>query len=272
MRISGFQQEQAAIHLVPWHNFMREDESDNKHSLKLLSYNIQVGIHSRRFHDYVLNSWQHIWPSRKREHNLEQIAELIRHFDIIALQEVDGGSFRTKYVNQIHYLAKAANKSYWHQQLNRNLGRIAQHSNAIIGDIKPVNVDNHSLPGLKGRGAIAFEIKHKSDTVLIVVANLALGKKTQDQQLKYIHDLIKPYDHVIVMGDMNTDAHRILHQTALKDCNLKSAHSHATYPSWHPTKGFDQILLSNHISITKMGVLDFQLSDHLPVALEIDLP
>ena len=105
-----------------------------------------------------------------------------------------------------------------------------------------------------------------------MVAHLALGKKTQDQQLKFIHDLIKPYDNVIVMGDMNTDVNRILNHTALKDCNLKAAHSHAIYPSWQPTKCFDQILLSQHISVTKMGVLDFRLSDHLPVALEIDLP
>ncbi|TCS43847.1 endonuclease/exonuclease/phosphatase family protein [Reinekea marinisedimentorum] len=272
MRLSGFQNKQSAIHLEPWHNFMRESEYESSHTLRLLSYNIQVGIHTRKFHDYVLNAWQHVWPSHKREHNLEQIAELIRHFDLIALQEVDGGSFRTKYVNQIHYLAKAANKEYWHQQLNRNLGRFAQHSNAIIGNVKPINVDNHALPGLKGRGAIAYEIQSKSEPVLVVVAHLALGKKTQDQQLKFIHDLIKPYDNVIVMGDMNTDVNRILNHTALKDCNLKAAHSHATYPSWQPTKCFDQILLSKHISVTKMGVLDFRLSDHLPVALEIDLP
>lgn len=274
MRISGYQRQkthQPSIHLEPWHHFMRDSTSVSQHTLRLLSYNIQVGIHTRRFHDYLINAWQHVWPTHKREHNLQQIAELIRHFDLIALQEVDGGSFRTKHINQIHYLAKAADKKYWHQQLNRDLP-FAQHSNAVIGDVKPIRVDNHKLPGVKGRGAIAYEIDSKSEPIAVIVAHLALGKKTQDQQLEYIREVINPYKNIILMGDMNTDVKRILTKSALKDCNLKTAHHHATYPSWQPTKCFDQILVSDHIEITRMGVLDFVLSDHLPVAIEIELP
>lgn len=271
MRLSGYRKEAPLVNLEPWHHFMPNLPHDERNTLKLLSYNIQVGIHTRQYRDYLFKAWQHVFPSQKREQNLEQIAELIRHFDLIALQEVDGGSFRTKYVNQIHYLAKAANKQYWHQQLNRNYGHIAQHSNAVIGDVKPININNHPLPGVKGRGAIAFEIGNKNP-ILVVVAHLALSRKAQDLQLAYIKGVIDHYEHVVVMGDMNTDGMRILNDSPLQYSKLKTAHTRATYPSWQPSKCLDQILVSEHINILKIGILDFPLSDHLPVAIEIDLP
>lgn len=271
MRLSGYRKKETPVHLEPWHHYLHNDPSERENTLKLLSYNIQVGIHTRQYRDYLFRSWQHFLPHHKREHNLQQIAELIQHFDLIALQEVDGGSFRSKFTNQISYLAKAANKQFWHQQLNRNLGRMAQHSNGVIGDITPVRVSNHALPGIKGRGAIAFEMGEK-DPLLIVVAHLALGKKHQDLQLTYIRDLIQHYDHAVIMGDLNTDSQRILYDSPLSDANLKASHTSATYPSWRPVKCLDQILVSKHITIHKVGVLDFMLSDHLPVAIEIELP
>ncbi|WP_230390674.1 endonuclease/exonuclease/phosphatase family protein [Reinekea sp. G2M2-21] len=271
MRISGNLKHQPSAHLESWQQFIHEEPLEHRETLRLLSYNIQVGIHTRQYRDYLLRSWQHLLPHTKREHNLQQIAELIQHFDLIALQEVDGGSFRSKYTNQISYLAKAANKQFWHQQLNRNLGRFAQHSNGVIGDITPVSIQNHSLPGLRGRGAIAVELGQK-DPLLIVIAHLALSRQAQNQQLAYIKDLIERYQHVVIMGDLNTDSMRILYDSPLQNSGLKSSHSGATYPSWRPMKGFDQILLSQHINIRKVAVLDFALSDHLPVAIEIESP
>ena len=271
MRVAGYKKHKPPVHLEPWQQFSLSDTHRTQHSLKLLSYNIQVGIHTKQYRDYLFNAWQHILPHAKREHNLQQIAELIQHFDIIALQEVDGGSFRSQYANQIHYLAKAANKKFWHQQLNRNLGHFAQHSNGVIGDIKPINISNHALPGIRGRGAIAFEIGER-DPLLVVVAHLALSKKAQDHQLRYIKGIIDRYAHVVIMGDLNTDSLRILYDSPLQNSGLKASHARATYPSWRPVKCLDQILVSQHIHIHKVAVLDFALSDHLPVAIEIEIP
>lgn len=270
MRLTGFNNEQTPVFIESWQQAIAH-EHEQQNRLKLLSYNVQVGIHTRRYHDYVLKAWQHLLPHKKRHQNLEAIAELIRHFDLIALQEVDGGSFRSKYTNQIAYLAKAANKTYWHQQLNRNLGHFGQHSNGIIGDVVPAKVQNHALPGWKGRGAIAFEMGEK-DPMIIVVAHLALSRPAQDKQLEYIRSLIEPYSHAVIMGDLNTDSHRILSDSPLAHSGLKAPNVHATYPSWRPVKCLDHILISEHINIHRVGVLDFPLSDHLPVALEIDNP
>lgn len=271
MKLSGYKANETPVHLEPWHQYLRHEDSGQPNRLKLLSYNIQVGIQTKRYHDYLFKAWQHLLPHKNRNANLEQIAELIQHFDLIALQEVDGGSFRSRYINQIHYLAKAANKNFWHQQLNRNLGHLAQHSNGVIADVAPINIKNHALPGVKGRGAIAFEIGER-DPLIVVVAHLALGKQTQNQQLKYIKELISDYRHAVVMGDLNTDSQHILQESPLKYSGLKASHTRATFPSWRPVRCLDHILVSEHIHIHRVGVLDFALSDHLPVAIEIELP
>lgn len=271
LKLSGYKQKAIPVILEPWHNYLNNDPSERDDTLKLLSYNIQVGIQTKQYRDYVLKAWQHLLPSRSRLVNLDKIAQLIRHFDLIALQEVDGGSYRTEFINQVHYLAKAADKKFWHQQRNRNLGRWGQHSNGVISDFEPIKIDNHELPGLKGRGAIAFEVG-EIEPVLIVVVHLALTREAQNKQLVYIKNLINRYRHAIVMGDMNTHSLRLLNDSPLAECGLKSAHARATYPSWRPVKCFDQILISQHLNIVRMAVLDFALSDHLPVAIEIERP
>ena len=100
--------------------------------LRLLSFNVQVGINTQRYHHYLTRSWQHLLPHAGRANNLQRIADLLADFDLVALQEVDGGSLRSGYVNQVEYLAQQGAFPYWYQQLNRNLGRFAQHSNGVL--------------------------------------------------------------------------------------------------------------------------------------------
>ncbi|RLA02990.1 MAG: EEP domain-containing protein, partial [Gammaproteobacteria bacterium] len=46
------------------------DQNKNSRSIRLLSFNIQVGIQTRHFGDYIMASWQHLLPNRKRLENL----------------------------------------------------------------------------------------------------------------------------------------------------------------------------------------------------------
>ncbi|MDP0588108.1 MAG: hypothetical protein QS748_02430 [Candidatus Endonucleobacter bathymodioli] len=73
--------------------------------LKLLPCNIQVGSTTQLYHHYVTRGWQHIFSYSSRFGNLDRIDSLLSDFDLAALQEVDGGSFRTDFINQTEYLA-----------------------------------------------------------------------------------------------------------------------------------------------------------------------
>ena len=98
--------------------------------LRLVTFNLQVGIQTSAYHHYLTRSWQHLLPHPRRQRRLDMIAEVLSHFDMVGLQEVDGGSFRSNQVNQLEYLAMQGGFPHHYQQLNRNLGRLAQHSKA----------------------------------------------------------------------------------------------------------------------------------------------
>ena len=48
-----------------------------KRGLRLLSYNIQAGIDTRHYREYVTKGWKHLLPSRERVRNLNLIAEML---------------------------------------------------------------------------------------------------------------------------------------------------------------------------------------------------
>ncbi|MBF8756573.1 MAG: endonuclease/exonuclease/phosphatase family protein [Pseudomonas putida] len=240
--------------------------------LRLLSFNIQVGISTERYRHYLTRSWQHLLPHTGRAGNLQRIGELLGDFDLVALQEADGGSLRSGYVNQVEHLAQLGAFPYWYQQLNRNLGRFAQHSNGVLSRLKPQHLEDHPLPGPAGRGAILVRFGEGEDALIVVMMHLALGAKTRARQLAYVRELIGGYRHQVLMGDMNTHANDLLEHSPLRDLGLIAPQVEATFPSWRPQRCLDHILLSPSLTLERVEVLAQPISDHLPVAVEIRLP
>ncbi|MGF6592691.1 endonuclease/exonuclease/phosphatase family protein [Pseudomonas sp. 2835] len=240
--------------------------------LRLLSFNIQVGISTERYRHYLTRGWQHLLPHTGRAGNLQKIGDLLADFDLVALQEADGGSLRSGYVNQVEYLAQLGAFPYWYQQLNRNLGRLAQHSNGVLSRLKPQLLEDHPLPGPAGRGAILVRFGEGEDALVVVMMHLALGSKTRARQLAYIRELIGGYRHQVLMGDMNTHATDLLEHSPLRDLGLIAPQVQATFPSWRPQRCLDHILLSPSLTLERVEVLAQPISDHLPVAVEIRLP
>lgn len=242
--------------------------------LKLLSYNIQAGITTSGYRHYLTNSWKHVLPCPKRLANLDRIAGLIGEFDIVGLQEVDGGSLRSGFINQTEYLALEARFPYWHDQTNRNLGKFAQHSTGLLSRVRPAEVTEVKLPGMiPGRGALTVRYGHGDNALILVIAHLALGRRARFRQLECIAEIIGDYRHAIVMGDMNcsTESREIdwlVKRTALRE----PAHDMPTFPSWRPSRNLDQILVSPSLRVERMDVLNYPFSDHLPIAMEVVLP
>ena len=205
--------------------------------LRLLSFNIQVGISTERYRHYLTRSWQHLLPHTGRSGNLQKIGDLLGDFDLVALQEADGGSLRSGYVNQVEHLAQLGAFPYWYQQLNRNLGRLAQHSNGVLSRLKPSAIEDHPLPGPKGRGAILLRFGEGPEALVVVMMHLALGARTRSLQLAYIRELIGGYKHQVLMGDMNTHASDLLQSSPLRDLGLLApqleavSYTHLTLPT-----------------------------------------
>lgn len=254
---------------------LESDSRDTKGQvLRVLSYNVQVGIRTSHPRHYITGSWKHILPCPKRMKNLDVIANDISDFDIVGLQEVDAGSIRSNFINMAEYLAGRAEFPYWHHQINRNLGRFAKHSNGILSHYKPTEITNLRLPGLiPGRQAILARFDSGKDTLAVIVVHLALSKRARVQQLEYISEIVNDHPHAIVMGDMNCRCHSdemqlLFNKTRLRE-PLEDLH---TFPSWRPMYNIDHILVTSELKVRSAKALESPMSDHLPITTEIELP
>jgi endonuclease/exonuclease/phosphatase family metal-dependent hydrolase len=112
-----------------------------------------------------------------------------------------------------------------------------------------------------------------ANPLVLVVAHLALGKRARRAQLEFIGEIVNCYQHVVVMGDLNCQPHspelcNLLETTHL----IEPTHGLKTFPSWKPSRRLDHILTSSSLLIHDVHVLDHQLSDHLPITVDIELP
>ncbi len=242
--------------------------------LRLLSYNIQVAIASSRLRHYVTECWKHVLPHQQSFSNLDRISDLTRNYDIVALQEVDAGSIRSQFVNQVEYLANKGQFPFWHHQTNRNLGKIAKASNGLLSHFRPKEIKEYKLPGLiPGRGAMLIRFGQKNNALVLLLVHLALSKRARLMQLRYISEIANQYPHVVLMGDLNCQPH-----SEEIDLLLSLTHlcppiiNDVTFPSWRPTKKLDYILLTPSLKVHSAGVINHAVSDHLPIAVEISIP
>jgi endonuclease/exonuclease/phosphatase family metal-dependent hydrolase len=242
-------------------------------TLRLLSYNIQTGLETKRHREYITKGWHHIVPHPQRQRNLERIAAVLSQYDVVGLQEVDAGSLRSGYVDQTEFLAHRAGFPFWRKQINRNIGHIAQHSNGLLSRFRPAKVEDHRLPGLPGRGAMLCEFGSGDEKLGIFIVHLALGSRARTRQLAFLGELLESYEHGILMGDLNctckaSEMRHLMESSGLQEPSCEQP----TFPSWRPERRFDHILITNSLRLRESRVLDYPLSDHLPIAVEIEVP
>jgi endonuclease/exonuclease/phosphatase family metal-dependent hydrolase len=242
--------------------------------LRLLSYNIQTGIAARGYRHYFTRSWKHVLPDAGRLDNLDRIADLIREFDVVGLQEVDAGSLRSGFVNQTEYLAHRAHFSHWYDQTNRNLGVIGQHSIGFLSRLRPSEIVEHKLPGIiPGRGTLTVSFGDSDDALLLLIVHFALGRRARAQQIRYVSELTNGRRHVVLMGDLNFRSDCREMELLLRNTGLcEPMHGLHTFPSWRPHRNIDHILVSPSIQVKRVRALNYPFSDHLPIAMEVVLP
>jgi endonuclease/exonuclease/phosphatase family metal-dependent hydrolase len=258
----------------PSNTAMPDEPVHSGHKIRLMSFNIQVAIASTRTRHYLTHSWKHVLPHSQCFDNLDRIARLVSDYDIVGLQEVDGGSLRSQFINQVEYLAQHGSFPFWYNQTNRNLGKFAQHSNGMLSRFKPSEITEYKLPGMMpGRGALMVRFGQQEHNLAIFLVHLALGRRARQYQLEFISELVNEHTHACLMGDFNcpiesSEMNRLFEQTDL--CLPEK--SHPTFPSWRPERNIDHILTTSAVKVDQIRVVNEALSDHLPIAMEISLP
>ena len=242
--------------------------------LRLLSYNIQVGIRSVRPHHYLTQSWRHVLPHPQRFATLNGIAEVLTGYDVVGLQEVDAGSRRTDFVNLTKYLAERAGFPFWHHQLNRDFGPIAKHCNGLLSRLRPSEVWEFKLPGaIPGRGALMARFGSARHPLVVMLIHLALSRRARLRQLDYVADVLNEYEHAVLMGDMNCEPDSPEMDLLFRRTRLvEPSAGLCTFPSWRPQRNIDHILVTGELEVASCQVLSHAYSDHLPIAMEVALP
>jgi len=242
--------------------------------IQLLSYNVQAGIQTTRYRHYITRSWKHVLPHAQRFSNLDRVAHQIGGYDIVGLQEVDAGSLRSGYVNLTQYLGEKANFPFWYDQTNRRFGHFARHSTGLLSRFSPTEVVEHQLPGrIPGRGVLFIRYGTHDSSLVVLILHLALGQRARMRQLAYVSEIINEHPNVVLMGDLNCHSQSpemdfLMSRTLMRE----PLHGLDTFPSWSPQRNIDHILVTPTLEVNRARVLNYSLSDHLPVAMDITLP
>ncbi len=242
--------------------------------LILTSFNMQVAIGSHRLHHLFSHGWRYLMPHGQSLSNLNRIAEIIGNSHIVALNEADAGSLRTRYVNQAEYVSELAGYPYFDQMVTRDLGAIAQHSNSVLSQFKALKVIRHRLPKPNdGRGVLEVHYKVGERDLVVLVTHLSLSRRIRDYQVHYIADIVKQYRSVVLMGDMNCTLRAPEMRYLLDRTHLHGPeNSPATYPSWKPSRAIDHILISSDMKLNEISTIHEPLSDHLAVKATVSWP
>lgn len=243
--------------------------------LKLLSFNIQVGLHTAQYRHYLTRAWRHALPGRNPHAALDHIASLIRDHDFVAIQEADAGSLRTGFVDQMAYLAAAAGFPQHGLAITRNLKPFARHALGYLSRWPVRVIEEHALPGpIRGRCALQLELQGPGGArpLEIFVTHLSLGRATQLRQLDYLVARAGRDQPSVIVGDLNAEPARLRAHPALRAAGFWLPDSPPpTFPSWAPTRSIDHILLSPQVELHHLGTLAQARSDHLPLAAEISI-
>ncbi len=244
--------------------------------MKFVLYNIRYGtggkMIKKSFLPYVTG-----YMSNTKGH-IKKIGEYLKseNPDVVGLIEVDLGSIRHSYVNQVEVLSEELNHYNIHE-VKYNEGSkfnkfpvIRKQGNALIYKDKYEGVKFHHF----NVGTKTLIIELELDNVVIFLVHLALGRKTRFKQINQLYKLIKSQEkEVIIGGDFNLmwgeeEIELFLEASSLVNPNKDKL---ASFPSWNPKKHLDFILHSKGIKVNEFKIPLVELSDHLPLVLDFDI-
>lgn len=236
--------------------------------MRILTFNMQAGIGSQSTRDLVLGFRRQLRDGPKKQKNIAKIADFIKDFDIVCLQEIGLGGKRSGGVSQLPRLMELSGLSHSAVQTNRVVGTVSIHGNAVLSRYPILNFIDRKLPGrIPGRGKIMCEI----EGLTIVNTHLSLSRKAQAQQLEFISKDIVGHKNIIMCGDLNLRATSgiLTGFAARSDLKILTNMSTKTHPSWGPKRDLDHILIGPEVTCLPPIVHKVQLSDHLPVSIAL---
>ncbi|UCD30888.1 MAG: endonuclease/exonuclease/phosphatase family protein [Desulfobacterales bacterium] len=210
--------------------------------------------------------------------NLRHIVEFIKsmHPDIIALIEVDSGSYRSEKNNQAEAIARAMKHYHVYQSkypidsIVQKIPLVNKQGNALLTNqiVKCCRFHYFSV-GMK-RLVIELEL----DKISIFLVHLSLKFRHRQYQLQELFSMVENVEKpVIVSGDFNVfwgdrELQLFAKASGLKTANDKGQPSH---PSRSPRRQLDYIFHSPEIRVTRFQIPQIKFSDHVPLVCDFEI-
>lgn len=237
--------------------------------MRLLLYNIRYGTgHKHGYHMPLPFSGFF----KKTGVNLQRIINFITSInpDIVALVEVDSGSYRSGKFCQAETIAKelgfnyVVENKYRNDSLAQRVPVLNRQSNALL---TRQGIEQNQFHYFE-QGVKRLIIQTDLLEIAIFIVHLSVKYRHRQNQLEYLHKLTLETDkELIIAGDFNTfwgsrELNLFLAATGLKNANVSDAPSH---PSHAPLRQIDFILHSKGIQVNNFYIPDVRLSDHSPL-------
>ena len=237
--------------------------------MHLLTWNIQAGIGTRRYRDYLFHAHRQLVHTAAKTAVLHAIAREIARYDVVCLQEIDLGGRRAGYRSQIETIAQASGHAHLAMQENRVVPGISRHGNAVLSRWPLHLVADMKLPGrVAGRGCLIVDVM-APQPLRVACLHLSLGGRDQQAQLTAVAEALHGGPRWVAMGDFNCGAASAPLRAFCHRAGAVPAASPATYPSWRPRRDYDHILGGQGLTLSRRLVETPVLSDHLAVSAQI---
>ncbi|GEM_PF-687994 len=227
--------------------------------LKIMSYNIHHGKN-------LLGIY-----------TLDQIANIIKdsEADIIGLQEVDANFARSKFQNQLKYLADKLSMNYVYGDNVNIIG--AKYGNGILSKYPIVSYENLKIPsGREQRGLLSAVIDINDQKINFLNTHLGLTASERLVQVQAISKYLSTLSNeVILVGDFNTMYNsREVHEISKKltDVGYVTNNNYiSTFEVPFVSRRIDYIFISSNIEAKDYRIIRERASDHYPIVADIKI-
>jgi endonuclease/exonuclease/phosphatase family metal-dependent hydrolase len=229
-----------------------------KESIRIMTYNIRRGLGI----EGVLK--------------LDAIISIIKEVDpdIVVLNEVDHLMPRSLMQKQDEIIAK---KLGYNAIYGYNLNLISKYGNALFTKHTIKEWTNTTLPSRKGvfvepRGVIEAVINIRGKELNVLATHLSLNQNDRILQTEFITERLKQGTAPkLLLGDFNARPTSVEVQEILLVMKDGTDIDAKTYPAKEPEAKIDYIFVSNDIEISEGRLIKREVSDHLPVVVDIVL-
>lgn len=239
----------------------------NKKTFKILLINLGycTGVNGF-FWQYIAKFHRYIFLPRMVEgRTLQKFKAVIaeENPDMICLVEIKKGK-QVRALISAEYLFYDVKTKYGEKSLLRKSPFFYNKGNAFIAK-DDFQFKLHYLKN--GTKKLVYEII-LPNKISLLLAHFSLNKYSRKKQLRSMAELSLENEKKIICGDFNILSGLGELDFLVQKSDLKIINPHPTFPAYKPSKFLDLFLASQGVQASAR-VLDAQISDHLPVVLEI---